>query len=169
MTSPFPAGCVDMWNHACICVMQLFMKQKAKVISRRNNCSLGPIFDFMSLCRPQMLQVPLCLLVWWLLTHCNFNHWSSPNTALFLVAYFFTHFQKSLCTCDFRLWTALHTNHLSTLWLCRHLGQTRKHLFVPRRIFCLNIGIEEMILTNFQGHHLGLGERRDGAGQKEVN
>lgn len=52
--------------------------------------------------------------------------------------FFFTHFCKSLCTCDFRLWTALNINHLSALWFMI------KHLFVPRRTFCLNAGIEGM-------------------------
>lgn len=138
MTTPFSAASVRLWNCACICIMQLFREQKAKVISRRKNCFLGCIFDFMALCCSQTLQVCQPLLVQWLFTHCTFISWSSPNTALFLGAFFFTHFCKSLCTCDFRLWTALNINHLSALWFMI------KHLFVPRRTFCLNAGIEGM-------------------------
>lgn len=57
MTSPFWAVSLDVWNHACICIMQLIMDQKGKVISRRNNCFLRYIFDFITLCCTQMLQV----------------------------------------------------------------------------------------------------------------
>ena len=144
-----------MWNGACICSMKLFMKQKTKVIWRRNSCFLGSIFGFMALCCPQMLQISLAHLVWWLLTHCNFIPRSSLNIVFFLVAYFFTHFRKSLCTCDFRLWTALNRNHLPILWFMR------KCLFVTgnarRRICCLNTGNEELTLTILQRKPFGLG------------
>lgn len=119
------------------------------LLQERKNSFLGGIFDVMALCCPQMLRVSLSLLVWWLLTHCNFIYRSSPNLALFLVAFFFTHFLKNLCTCDFRLWTALNINHLSALWFMR------KHLFVPRRTFCLNVSIEEMT-CKFAGKPFGL-------------
>lgn len=145
-----------MGSGAYICGMKLFMKQKTKVISRRNSCFLGCIFGFLALCGPQMLQISLAhLVVWWMLTHCNFIHSSSLTITFFLVAYLFTHFRKSLSTCDFRLWTALNTNYLPVLWLIR------KYLFVignvRRRICCLNIGNEELTLTILQGKPFGLG------------
>lgn len=105
---------------------------------------LTNIADFSSL--------PCCLMTAYTL---QFIDRSSLNIAFFLGSLLFTHFRKGLCTCDFRLWTAMNTNQLPVLWLMR------QYLFVTgnarRRICCLNIGNEELTPTILQVKPLGLG------------
>lgn len=139
-----------MWNGACFCSMKLFMKQETKVISRRNSCFLGHIFDFTALCCPQMLQISLARLVWWLLAHCSFI----VNITFFLLACYFTHFRKSLWPRVFRLQTALNANHLPVLCLMRKDFSDNAR----RRVSSLNTSNEELTLSILLGKPLGLGK-----------